>query len=121
MTRTEVAAELAGVVRLLREHAFLRYSEAGRSEYEQKLRTASGLFARAVARASGISVLNPYPMASVEGVQAGGPDSGARAARRIAARLSAAASGASGSDAARLTAAAESWRAAAAAIAALPR
>ena len=121
MTRTDVAAELAGAVRLLREHAFLRYSEAGRAEYEQKLRTAGGLFAQAVARASGVAVTNPYPEASVEGAQAGGPDSGVRAARRIAARLTASAAGASGRDAARLAAAAESWRAAALAIAALPR
>ena len=121
MTRTELAAELAAAARLLRDHAFLRYSEAGRAEYEDKLRTASGLFAAAVSRATGAVVPNPFPGASVEGLQAGGAESVARSVRRVSARLSAAAKSAGGRDSERLSAAAASWRAAAEAVAALPR
>ncbi|PKL26711.1 MAG: hypothetical protein CVV47_01960 [Spirochaetae bacterium HGW-Spirochaetae-3] len=121
MRRTEVAAELAGIVGMLRDHAFLRYSESGRAEYQLKLRTASGLFAAVVAKATGVPVTNPFPDASVEGAVAGGPDSGTRVAKRIAASLAAAAARGSGRRSASLAAAAEAWREAAEAISALPR
>ena len=121
MTRSHVAAELAGVVRLVREHAFLRYTPSGRLEYEQKLKAADGLFAAIMSSATGVTVPNPFPHGVVEGLEAPDADSVVRAARRTAARLARAAKTARGAAAAGLELAAAAWLRGAAALAALPR
>ena len=87
MTRSLVAAELAGVIRLLREHAFLRYSPAGRAEYEQKVKAADGLFAVIVSKATGLQVPNPFPHGGVEGLESPDAVSVVRAARRTASQI----------------------------------
>lgn len=114
MTQTELSNELRALLRLLREHEFLRYSAAGRAEYDDKLRTACGLFASAVAGAVGFPMPNPYPSATIEGFRAEGCAAAEKAARRIAVRLR------SGS-APGTRAASEAWLKAAERITTLPR
>jgi len=103
-----LSAELTAALRLLREHAFLRYVPSGAAEYEEKVRTACGMFASAVSRAAGAPVPNPYPAATIDGLGATGPDAGVRAARRVAAALAKASAANPGSD--RLRRAADAWR-----------
>jgi len=112
MTQAELSNELRALLRLLREHDFLRYSATGRREYEEKLRTVTGLFTELVARALARPLPNPYPAASLEGLKAEGPEAAVRAAQRLAAKLRGADGGAQG---------AEAWRKAAEDLSALPR
>lgn len=121
MTRTEASAELAGIARLFRDHAYLRYSDGGSDEYEDKLRSAAGLFAVIVRNATGMAVPNPYPAVRLDGLIVEGGDSAPRTAKRVASRLAAAAASAGSGSAARLAEAADAWRRAAVALAALPR
>jgi len=61
MTRSELAAETCSIVRLLREHAYLRYQPSGSKEYNEKLKAADGQFSGLVHQATGLAVPNPYP------------------------------------------------------------
>jgi len=56
MTTREFIAEMSSIMRLLREHAFLAYSETGINEYERKARECENLFAELVCRKTGITV-----------------------------------------------------------------
>ncbi len=116
MTQAELSNELRALLRLLREHEFLRYSAAGREEYQEKLRTACGLFAAAVTSAVGLQVPNPYPTATIEGFQGEGFAAAEKAARRISSRLRS-----SSTARADARASAESWLLAAERVALLPR
>ena len=121
MTRKEIASELAGLSRLLREHAFLKYSESSRAEYEEKMRSTGALLAVLMTKASTVQLSNPYPLVSVDGLISIGPDSGQRVAKRIASRLSRLAKHAKDeAKAERLQAASEAWHKAARIVAALP-
>ncbi len=121
MTRSGVAAEAGSIVRLLREHAFLRYLPSGLREYDEKLQAADGQFAGVIQRATGLAVQNPYPYSGLDTLASAEADSIVRIVRRIASRLAAAAKKSSGAEAANLAHAAMAWSKAADAIASLPR
>lgn len=121
MTRSEVASETGSIVRLLREHAFLRYSPTGLREYEEKLKAADGQLSGIVYRATGIGAPNPYPHSGLDTLASSDADSIARVVKRIAARLASAAKKSSGAEAEGLAQAATVWSRAADAIASLPR
>jgi len=121
MTRNELAAETAGIVRLLREHAFLRYLPSGSQEYDEKLRAADGHFSGMVYRATGLGAPNPYPHSGLDTLASADADSVVRVVKRIASRLAAAAKKSSGAEASALAQAAVVWSKAADAIASLPR
>lgn len=118
MTRAEAAAEFGSILRLLREHAFLRYSGAGAREYEDKLRSASGLFAELARRATGVAVPNPFPHSGLESASRGDFPGLVGLAKRCSARLAAAAK-AGGEESAALAAASAAWRRAAELLSAL--
>lgn len=69
MTRSEFVAEFGGILRLLRDHAFLAYSPSGRREYEQKLRTCAEYFAYLVFRKTGLPVRALPGLISIESVR----------------------------------------------------
>jgi hypothetical protein len=88
MKKAEAAFEYAGILRLLREHAFLRYSSTGRQEYDQRLLSANLMFCNLVSRATGL-VLPPPPVqyTELDRVSDGSYAGLVRMARRIAVRL----------------------------------
>ncbi len=117
MTRAEAAAEYGALLRLLREHAFLRYSSAGAAEWEDKLRSVSALFAALVSGAAGLALPDPYPHSGLEKAQRSDFGALAAQAKRCAALLAAAAGRAEGRERVRLAAAAAAWKRAALALA----
>ncbi len=121
MTRSELAAETGGIVRLLREHAFLRYLPSGSLEYNEKLKAADGQFSVMVHRATGLGAPNPYPHSGLDTLASADADSIVRIVKRIASRLTSAAKKSRGAQAATLAQAAAVWNKAADAIASLPR
>ena len=121
MTRSEVAAETGALVRLLREHAFLRYSPSGRREYDEKLKAADGQFSGLVYRVTGLSAPNPYPRSGLDTLASADADSIVRIVKGIASRLTAAAKKSDGAESATLARAALVWSKAADIIASLPR
>jgi hypothetical protein len=121
MTRSELAAETCSIMRLLREHAFLRYLPSGSQEYNEKLKAADGEFCRLVHQATGLVAPNPYPRSGLDTLDSADADSVVRIVRRIASRLASAAKKSSGAEAATLVRAAVVWNRVADAIASLPR
>lgn len=87
MKKTELASEFSCILRLLREHAFLRYSSAGRQEYEQRLMAASTMFSELVSRATGLMVPPPEHYAELDTVSDGSYDGLVSTVRRVVARL----------------------------------
>jgi len=121
VTRSELAAETGSIVRLLREHAFLRYLPSGSDEYEERLKAAGGQFSAVVSRATGLGTQNPYPHSGLDTLVSVDAASIGRIVRRIASRLASAAKKSSGADAAALVQAAVVWNKAADVITSLPR
>jgi len=87
MKKPEIASEFSSILRLLREHAFLRYSGAGRQEYEQRLLSASTMFSDLVSRATGLVLPSPLHYAELEKVSDGSYSGLVRTVRRVVARL----------------------------------
>ncbi|HET7838268.1 MAG TPA: hypothetical protein VFL04_00815 [Rectinemataceae bacterium] len=98
MTRAEFAAELGGIIRLLREHSFLAYSASGRREYEQKLRTCGDYFAYLVFRKTGIPVRSLPGLVPIESAREANYATGRRLVKRAAANARATAEKCSGLD-----------------------
>jgi hypothetical protein len=59
MTKREFVQDYAGILNLLKEHAFLQYSPSGVLEYEQKQRSAVGYFVHLLFRQTGLDL--PVP------------------------------------------------------------
>jgi hypothetical protein len=88
MKKAELASEFSGILHLLREHAFLRYSINGRQEYDQRLLSASSMFANLVSRATGLGLPPPPPQyAELDKVSDGSYAGLVRTARKIVVRL----------------------------------
>ncbi len=98
MRRAEFAAELGGIIRLLRDHSFLAYSESGRREYEQKLRTCGDLFAYLVFSKTGIAVRSIPGLIPIESARDATYATGRRLVRRAVANAMAAAEKCTGLD-----------------------
>lgn len=88
MGRTEIASEFSGILHLLREHSFLKYSIRGRREYDQRLSSATVMFANLVSRATGLALSPPPPpLADLDKVTDGSFPGLVRTVRRVAVRL----------------------------------
>ena len=98
MTRAEFAAELGGILRLLREHAFLAYSPSGRREYERKLGACAELFAYLVFSKTGVPVKALPGFLPLESVRDATYENGKTLAARAAKRALVQARKASGLD-----------------------
>lgn len=117
MNRAEFAAEFGGILRLLREHAFLAYSPSGRNEYEQKLRSCAELFAYLVFRKTGVPVRAPAGLVPIETVREPTYSAAKALSIRAAKRAHAAAKKASGIARENLEECATLWERAAAKLA----
>ncbi|MGO8692377.1 MAG: hypothetical protein ACLQMF_01780 [Rectinemataceae bacterium] len=98
MTRSEFAAELGGIMRLLRDHSFLAYSPSGQREYEQKVGTCADYFAYLVFRKTGIPVRALPGIVSIESLREADYSSGRNLAVRAGKRARAIALKATGLD-----------------------
>ena len=87
MKKAEAASEFASILRLLREHAFLRYSSTGRKEYDQRLLSASAMFSNLVSRATGLVLPSPVQYAELEKVSDGSFAGLLRTVQRLIGRL----------------------------------
>jgi hypothetical protein len=87
MKRAEAASEFSGILRLLREHAFLKYSSAGRAEFDQKLASASLLFTNLVSSATGLTLPAPLGYVELDKISDGGYTSLVRTVRRLVATM----------------------------------
>jgi hypothetical protein len=96
VTRAEFVAEMAGILLLLRDHAFLAYSPSGRREYEQKLRTCADQFAYLVFRKTDLPVRALPGLVQIEALREASYAAGISLARRAAKKATAIAAGAAG-------------------------
>jgi hypothetical protein len=109
MKKAELAAEFSSILRLLREHAFLRYSSAGRQEYEQRLLSASTMFSDLVSRATGLMLPSPLRYAELEKVSDGSYATLVRTVRRVVVKLRTAASAPPSRETRKLVHACKAW------------
>jgi hypothetical protein len=102
MRKAEAASGFSGILRLLREHAFLRYSSAGRMEYDQRLASASQLFTNLVSNATGLTLPVPIGYVDLDKIPDGSFTSLVRTVRRIVVKLHRKPAGCSAEDLRRL-------------------
>lgn len=65
MTRKEFVEEFSGIVYVLREHAYLRFSPTGAREYADKERAALESFARLAGTLAGVALAPPTGLEGV--------------------------------------------------------
>lgn len=87
MKRAQAASEFSGILRLLREHAFLKYSSAGRLEYDQRLSSASKLFTNLVSSATGLTLPSPIDYLELDRISDGSYNSLVRTVRRLVVKM----------------------------------
>lgn len=87
MNKAEVSSEFSGILRLLREHAFLRYSRTGRQEYDQRLLSANSMFSDLVSRATGLVLPSPLGYVDLEKVSDGSYAGLVRTVRTVVGKL----------------------------------
>jgi hypothetical protein len=120
MRRAEAASGFSGILRLLREHAFLRYSDAGRKEYDQRLASASQLFTNLVSTATGLSLQMPGGYLDLERVSDGSFTSLVRTVRRVVVKLRRIPAGCSSEEFRRLETQRRTWEKASMLLSSLP-
>lgn len=88
MTSREFVQEYAGIINLLKEHAYLRYSSAGRAEYEEKERSAVSSFIYLVYRRTGIDLPLPdFSLAEIRPTDSPSLEGARGLVKRTASRL----------------------------------
>ncbi len=87
MKKAEAASEFSSILRLLREHSFLRYSSTGRQEYDQRLLSASDMFSNLVSQVTGLTLQSPQRYAELDTVSDGSYASLVRTVRKVAVKL----------------------------------
>ena len=87
MKKAEIASEFSGILRLLREHAFLKYSTAGREEYDQRLLSASSMFSNLVSRATGLVLPSPIQYVELDKISDGSYAGLLRTVHRLVGKL----------------------------------
>jgi hypothetical protein len=120
MRRAAAASGFSGILRLLREHAFLRYSDAGRQEYDRRLSSANQLFTNLVASATGLALPVPAGYVDLNGISDGTFTSLVRTVRRVVVRLRRKPSGCSAEKSRELEKMYMIWEKASVLLAALP-
>jgi hypothetical protein len=92
MTRREFVQEYAGILNLLKEHAYLGYSPSGQAEYRDKERSAVSYFLYLVFKRTGLDLPLPDPaIAEIHPTDPPSFDGARNFMKRTAQRLKAAA------------------------------
>jgi hypothetical protein len=120
MRRAEAASGFSGILRLLREHAFLRYSDAGRKEYDQRLASASQLFTNLVSIATGLTLQVPVGYLDLDRISDGSYASLVRTVRRVVVKLRRKPAGCSADESRRLETQCRIWERASMLLSSLP-
>ncbi len=98
MTQREFVQDYAGIINLLKEHAFLQYAPSGAQEYSQKQRSAVGYFVHLIFRVTGMDLPVPdYSLVDISPTSNPSYQAAKTSIKRTAARFKAASqSGVSG-------------------------